>query len=85
MQEGVLLETNIDKRSTDAGHYLGYLAKIDVPHHAFLTRGFNEELGESALFKNGDTMFVRRGIDDNFFFHEVTRSTTDPTRLVGDA
>lgn len=79
MEKGVLLEADVDERSADSGHHLGNSAKVYVPHHAFPTGGFYKELGKLAVFKNGDTMFVRRGIDNNFFFHTGIQSTSDST------
>jgi len=51
------------------GHHLGNLAKVYVAHHPFLAWSLNEKLGELPVFQNGDTVFVRRGIDNDFFFH----------------
>jgi hypothetical protein len=85
VEKSVLLEANIDERGANAGHDFGNLAKVDVPHHSFFTGCFNKKFGKLAVFKNGDTMFVRRGVDDNFFFHIGALSTSDSTQWKLDA
>ena len=64
-----MLEAYIDEGGTNAGHHLGDLAKVDVSDHTLFTGSLDEQFGELAFFKNGDTVFVRRGIDNDFFFH----------------
>ena len=54
----------------NTGHDFGNLAKVNIPHHSFFTGGFDKKLGKLPVFKNGDTVFVRRGVDNNFFFHK---------------
>ena len=74
MQEGIFLETDIDKGRLQPVLEIANLALENAAHEAFLGSALDGELLQPAFFEDADAGFERLGIDDNFFVRSFHRA-----------
>ncbi len=69
MQKPVLPQSQIDKCGLYAAHYLGYFAKVNIPHHFLFVGSFNKELCQAPFFGDSNARLVGGSVDYNLFLH----------------
>src|SRR5262245_60159552 len=65
VEEGRLLEADVDEARLHPGQDTGHAALRDHPRHIAIAFAFDVELGEAAALQQGDPSLASAGIDDD--------------------
>ena len=67
IEEGVAVEADIDERRLHAGKHARHFAVVDGAGEGVFVLALVIDLSELVVFKDGQTRFVRRAGNTNFF------------------
>src|SRR3989338_552223 len=71
MDEGRFVQADVDESGLHSGKDAGDFALVNVPGHPSFLLSLDQEVGQRAVFDDGDATFLRRAVDKDILLHDL--------------